>query len=327
MRKILFIIDKVELKYFESNDLVTNFWIIKEFLQNGEEVYISTIDKLSIIAAQGSASAFKAFVEEDGELSYDKKPQQILINDYNMVLFRPDPPVDIDYINATYVFDFVDENKTALINNPRAIRNFNEKLHVNYFPEFAPQNIVSADISTIKEFVHTHSKAVIKPLNRCFGNGVFCLDKNDMNLSTIIKTITNDGATAVMVQEYFESAKFGDKRVLLLGGDVLEECVIKVPLKDDFKFSCHSDEYLQKAALTDYERQFCKVVAEKLNSMGLYMVGLDLLDSKIIEINVTSPCYFIREINNLFGIKFEQKIMKYLYSKFPKASLAAKKLS
>lgn len=325
MQKILFIIDKVELKYFEFNDLVTNFWLIREFLKNGAEVYISTMDKLSIKAAKGFALSFRAFMEGNENIAYEKQLQELPINDFDMVLFRPDPPVDIDYINATYVFDFVDESKTTLINNPRAIRNFNEKLHVNYFPEFAPQNIVSADITTIKEFIEVYNKAVIKPLNRCFGNGVFFLDKNDINLSTIIKTITNDGNTAVMVQEYFESAKSGDKRVLLLGEDVLEECVIKVPLKDEFKFSCHSDEYLQKAALTDEERKFCKVVAKKLNSMGIYMVGLDLLDSKIIEINITSPCYFIREINNLFDVKFEQKIMNYLYSKFPNPALTANK--
>lgn len=324
MKKVLFIIDKVEFKYFEFNDLVTNFWLIREFLKNGSEVYISTMDKLSIKAAEAFALTFKSFIEKKENIAYEKQPQQFLINDFDMVIFRPDPPVDIDYINATYVFDFVDEDKTILINNPRAIRNFNEKLHINHFPEFSPKNIVSADISTIKEFLEIHNRAVIKPLNRCFGSGVFFLDKNDTNLNTIIKTITNDGATAVMVQEYFESAKFGDKRVLLLGGDVLEECVIKMPLKNEFKFSCHSDEYLQRASLTDSERAFCKIVAEKLSSMGLYMVGLDLLDGKIIEINVTSPCYFIREVNNLFGINFEQKIMDYLYSKFTDNAIMTK---
>jgi len=315
MRKILFVIDKLELKYFEFNDLVTNFWLIKEFLDSGDEVFISTEDKLFLQNSQAFALAFSSFVK-DKNIFYEKKPQQKLINDFDMVLFRPDPPVDMDYISATYVFDFVDTSKTVLVNSPAAIRNFNEKLHITYFPEFTPKNIVTADAGVIREFLEHSPKAVIKPLNRCFGSGVFCLDKNDINLNTIIKTVTDDGSSIVMVQEFLESAKFGDKRVLFLGEEVLEECVIKAPLKDDFKFSQHSDAYLQKTSLTDYEREFCKKVAKKLNSMGIYMAGLDLLEEKIIEINVTSPCYFIREINNLYGVKFEKKIMDYLSSRF-----------
>jgi glutathione synthase len=181
-----------------------------------------------------------------------------------------------------------------------------------------PENIVTADISMIKNFVETHSKAVIKPLNMCFGSGVFCLDKDDINLNTIIKTATKNGSNLVMVQKYLESAKFGDKRVLLLGDEVLEQAVIKAPLKNDFKFSEHSDEFLKKATLSDKERKLCKVVAQKLNSMGLYMVGLDLIEEQIIEINVTSPCFFIKEINNLFGVKLEDKLVDYFESKFPK---------
>lgn len=316
MRKILFVIDKIELKYFEFNDLVTNFWFIKEFLESGDEVYVSTIDKLFLQNSQAFALCFDSFAK-DGNIFYEKKPIQKLIESFDMVIFRPDPPVDVNYISATYVFGFVDEAKVILINNPHAIRNFNEKLHITYFPEFTPRNIVTANEEVIKEFLETSPKAVIKPLNNCFGSGVFVLDKYDLNLNTIIKTVTNDGTSLVMVQEFLESAKFGDKRVLILGNEVLEECVIKAPLSNDFKFSQHNDNYLKKATLTDYEREFCKAVAQKLNSMGIYMAGLDLLEEKIIEINITSPCYFIREINNLYNVKFEKKIMQYLYGKFP----------
>lgn len=321
MRKILFIIDRIELKYFEFNDLVTNFWLIKEFLKHNHDVFIATIDDLAIKNAKAFAFASKTFVENEN-IKYQKQNQEILIEEFDMVFFRPDPPVDIDYINATYIFDFVDESKTVFINHPKAIRNFNEKLHITYFPDFVPENIVTANINEIKNFVEVHSKAVIKPLNMCFGSGVFCLDKDDINLNTLIKSSTNNGSKIVMVQKYLENAKLGDKRVLLLGDDVLEQCVIKAPLKNDFKFSQHSDEYLKKAVLTDKERELCKIVARKLNSIGLPMAGLDLIDEKIIEINITSPCYFIKEINNLFGVNLEKKLLDYFESKFSKKQVA-----
>ncbi|MDD3419554.1 MAG: hypothetical protein PHE78_03015 [Candidatus Gastranaerophilales bacterium] len=315
MRKILFVIDRIELKYFEFNDLVTNFWIIKEFLDKGDKVSICTIDHLMIKDSNAYAMAFETFCE-DNDIKYDKEQNQVLINDFDMVIFRPDPPVDMDYIEATYVFDFVDESKTVLINNPKAIRNFNEKLHITYFPEFTPPNIVTADKDAISEFLAKHPQAVIKPLNRCFGSGVFFLDKDDINLNTIISTATNGGQNLVMVQKYLKGATKGDKRVLVLGDQVMDECVSKIPLGNDFKFSVHSDEYLKSAKLSENERFLALKVAQKLNVMGLYMVGLDLLDEKIIEINITSPCYFIREINNLYGVKFEDKVMSFLESKF-----------
>ena len=118
-------------------------------------------------------------------------------------------------------------------------------------------------------------------------------------------------------QRYLESAIFGDKRILLLGGEVLEQCVIKAPLKNDFKFSQHSDEYLKKTTLTDNERKLCEIVAQKLDAIGLPMAGLDLIDEKIIEINITSPCFFIKEINNLFDVNIEKKLLDYFESKLP----------
>jgi len=311
MRKILFIIDRIELKHFEFNDLVTNFWLIKEFLKRNYDVFIATIDDLAVKNSIAFALTYKTILDNEN-IKYEKTQLQIPINDFGMVLFRPDPPVDTDYMNATYVFDFTN---TTIINSPKAIRNFNEKFHALEFPKFVPENLVTADISLIKDFVKTHKKAVVKPLNMCFGSGVFCLDNDDINLNSLIKTATNDGKTSVMVQKFLENAKFGDKRVLILGDEVLEQCVIKAPLENDFKFSEHSDNYLQKAILSPKEKEMCRIVAKKLNKKGVFMAGIDIIDEKIIEINITSPCYFIREINNLFGVKLEKKITDFLEEK------------
>ena len=126
--KVLFIIDRIELKYFESNDLVTNFWFIKGLLEKGAQVDIATIDNLGLRGGIAYSNSRKSYLK-DGNIFFVKEFTQKDIESYNLVMFRPDPPVDLDYINATYIFDFVDENKTRVINSPRAIRNFNEKLH------------------------------------------------------------------------------------------------------------------------------------------------------------------------------------------------------
>lgn len=230
-------------------------------------------------------------------------------------MFRQDPPVDLDYINSTYIFDFVDRKKTVILNEPRAIRDFNEKLHTIEFLEFMPENIVTASKSDIMEFLNKHEEIVLKPLNRCFGAGVMCLKKGDKNTAVIINSMTNNQSTLVMVQKYIEKAEYGDKRVLFLGDKVLDYCVQKLPSNDDFKFNEHCDSNIIKAELTDIEKAKFSLVAEKLNSYGICMAGLDVIDGKIIEINVTSPCYFIKEINNHFGCELEKEITNFILSK------------
>ena len=313
--KILFVIDKTELKYFEFNDLVTNFWLIKCFLERGHEVAISTIDMLKLKSSVAYSSYYNSYLE-DGNIFYDKESfAESKIEDFDLVMFRPDPPVDLDYISATYIFDFVDRNKTFIMNDTTSIRNFNEKLHAVLFNDLMPKNIVTATKYDIVEFLKENEEIILKPLSQCFGSGVMYLKNGDKNTSVIIDSITNKGKQLTMVQKYIKNAEFGDKRVLILGEEVLPYCVQKIPSNNDFKFCEHKDDCILKAVLSDSEKEKFTQVAKELNSRGIYMAGLDVIDEQIIEINVTSPCYFIREINNHFGCHVEEKIINFIINK------------
>lgn len=310
--KVLFVIDRLELKYFEFNNLVTNFWIIKSLLERNCDVWITTIDMLKLKSAIAYTSCYKAFVK-DNNIFYDKNNlTETKIEDFNLVMFRPDPPVDLDYINATYVFDFVNREKTLIMNDTKAIRNFNEKLHSVMFNYLMPKNIVTSSFSDIINFLNENNEIILKPLNQCFGGGVMYLKQGDKNTAVIINSMTKNGQNMIMVQKYIPKAVYGDKRVLFLGEEVLDFCVQKTPSNNDFKFCEHSDKNIHKAILPDEEKELFKPVAKKLTSMGIYMTGLDVIDGKIIEINVTSPCYFIKEINNHFGCHLEDKIADYI---------------
>ena len=310
--KILYVIDRLELKYFEFNDLVTNFWLIKCFLERGHEVYITTIDMLKLKSSVACATCFKAY-ENNNDIFYDKeKAIEMEIEDFRLVMFRPDPPVDLDYINASYVFDFVDRNKTFIMNDTTAVRNFNEKLHAVMFNELMPPNIVTSSKKDIVEFLNEHGEIILKPLNMCFGGGVMYLKRGDKNTAVIINSMTKNGTQLIMVQEYIKAAVNGDKRVLILGDKILPYSVRKTASNDDFKFCEHNDEHVLRAELPEDEVKLFEPLAKKLNSMGIYMVGLDVIDRKIIEVNVTSPCYFIREINRNFDVHIENEITDYI---------------
>lgn len=308
---VLFVIDRLELKYFEFNDLVTNFWIIKGLLERDINVDIATIDNLGIAEGKGYVNARKSFLK-NSNIFYAKDFKKQFIENYNLVIFRPDPPVDLDYINATYVFDFVDENKVKIVNSPSAIRNFNEKLHSLRFKEFMSDSIVTNTKSDILEFLDKHHKLVLKPMNSCFGSGVMLLNKGDANTTAIINIMTQNETKKIMVQEYIEGAQNGDMRVLTLGNRVLPQVIRKLPGKDDFKFNEHADKSFVPDKLNDNEILNFTKIAEVLNQEGLSMVGFDIVKGKILEINVTSPCYFIRENNQHFGGNLENAICDYL---------------
>lgn len=315
--KIVFVIDKIEFKYFELNELVTSFWLIKECNSRGFEVFITTADRLYLNNNNPEAIVFKTeLTQKNGktDLVRENNSLNISLNDTDMILFRPDPPVDMDYIFSTCILDFVDTSRTVVVNSPSGIRKANEKLYINNFPGLIPQNLTTSNAELIKDFLDEYGEIIIKPLNKCFGKGVFYLKKGDKNLNSILDMSTNSGTTVVMVQEFVKNCENGDKRLIVIGGELFEESVIKISGKGDFKFNTHKDEYFKKGFITDEEREMCGKISSRLLKDGLYLVGLDVIANKMIEINVTSPCFFIKEINSMFNTKLEKKIVDYLES-------------
>ncbi len=315
--KILFIIDELEFKYFEFNKLVTNFWLNVEFLKRSHIVYVATKNMLNVFEAKPHCFCTKT-VFKDNELYKSNELINTPLEEFDTVFFRPDPPVDINYINATYILSMVNPKKTLVLNSPDAIRNKNEKLYINDFPSLAPKNIVTSDVKFIREFLKENKEIIIKPLNRCFSSGVFYLYYGDKNTNTIINTATDNGKTTVMVQEYLPEIKNGDKRLIFICGEILEYCVQKVATNDDFKFNEHCDANLKLGSITKEEKTIENVISKKLLSDGVIMAGLDTIGAKIIEINITSPCFFIKEINSLYGINLEKiiadKLEQHVYN-------------
>ena len=320
MKKVLFIIDEIEYKYFEFNVLVTDFWMIKTFIEEGYDVDITTKHELFLEGNIPYALIYNVEVKNNNifKNEYYKKT---CLNNYNVIFTRPDPPVDIDFINATYVLDYVDE-KVFCINSPSALRNINEKLYVNKFPSLAPKNIVTSDATLIKEFLFENNEIIIKPLNKCFSSGVFYLNKQDKNINAIISSATDNGKTKVMVQEFLPDISKGDKRLIFIAGEIFDYAVTKVATNNDFKFNEHKKENLILGNLTPIQKEMEKVISKTMLEDGVYMAGLDVIEDKIIEINITSPCFFINEINSLYKINFEKiifnKIENLISSHFKK---------
>ncbi len=307
---ILFVIDDLEFKYFEFNKLVTSFWLIYGFIKRGYRVDIVTKNKLFLQGNIPMGLTYQTSIKND-DLIKEKEFKKTDLNFYNVIFFRPDPPVNEDFINATHVLDYIGKN-TLVLNSVQSLRNANEKLYINNFPNIVPENIVTSDDELIREFLYKNKEIVIKPLNCCFSKGVFYLNDKDKNIHTIIDIATNSGKTMVMVQKYLPEISEGDKRLVYIDGEIFEECVCKIHGDDDFKFNTHNDKYFKKGVITEEERKIAKYIKPKMEKEGLYIAGLDVIDGRVIEINVTSPCFFIKEVNQLFETNFEVKILDKL---------------
>jgi len=208
----------------------------------------------------------------------------VWLDEMGAVFMRTDPPVDETYLNATFVLDLVDRTRTAMVNDPRGLRAYNEKLYALRFTDLVPQTIVTADAAIILGFVADHGRAVVKPIDGYAGHGVLQLVEGDPNLRSLIEVSTRDGRRAVVVQRYLEEVTDGNKRLFVLDG-VPTAAVFRYPADGDFRIGNPTAE----APITDRDREICSRLAPSLARHGLRMVGLDVIGPWLIEVNVTSP--------------------------------------
>ncbi len=215
-------------------------------------------------------------------------PENVRVAEAQAVFIRKDPPFDRAYMYATLMLEQV-RGRTVLVNDPRGIRDANEKLYTMHFGRFAPNTLVTADRAKILAFVgECGGKAVIKPLDGAGGSGVLLLQSEDKNMKAIVDLLTGEGRRLILIQEYLPAVRAGDKRILLLDGAALG-AINRVPQADDLRSNIHIGGTVEPAEVTPAEQNVIRAIAPRLRADGLYFVGLDVIGGRLTEINVTSP--------------------------------------
>ncbi|MBE8987860.1 glutathione synthase [Nostoc sp. LEGE 12450] len=226
------------------------------------------------------------------------------------VFIRTDPPVNDSYLYATYILDYVDQNKTLLINSPSGIRGANEKMYALQFTKAIPETIVSADKQFIRQFVEAKGAAVLKPLGNKAGEGILFLQSSDRNFNSIVELSTLQGRVPVMVQTYLPEAKEGDKRIILLNGEPIG-ALNRLSSGTDFRNNMATGGTVAQTEITPREHEICTQVAERLRQDGLIFVGIDVIGGYLTEVNVTSPTG-IREIDRLDGTHLGYQVIQWI---------------
>jgi glutathione synthase len=211
------------------------------------------------------------------------------LSSFDAVLMRKDPPFDMEYVYSTYLLEFAQREGTRVFNDPRAIRDHNEKLSIVEFPQFMTPTMVTRDPERLRAFVAEHREAVFKLLDGMGGSSIFRARSDDPNLSVIIETLNRFGERSVMAQRFVPEISDGDKRVLLIGGEVVPYCLARIPKEGEFRGNLAAGGRGVAREISASDRAIGEALAPVLAARGLLLVGLDVIGDRITEINVTSP--------------------------------------
>ncbi len=222
------------------------------------------------------------------------------LNDFDAVIERTDPPFNMEYIYATYLLERAEADGARVFNRPGAIRSHNEKLAITGFTQFIAPTLVTSDAAHVRAFHAEHRDIILKPLDGMGGSGIFRVTEDGMNLGAIVETLTDDGRRTIMVQRYIPEIVHGDRRVLLIGGEVVPYCLARIPQGGEVRGNLAAGGKGVAMPISEREREIGEALAPELLKRGLLLVGLDVIGNYLTEINVTSPTCF-QEIRQQTG--------------------------
>ena len=222
---------------------------------------------------------------------YQLQHQQFLVQlqDFDYVFMRKDPPVDQDYMNTLHLLDLAKADGAKVINDPLAIKKFNEKVFALYFKEHIPNTIVSAKISEIKNFLAEFKEIVIKPLDGMGGESIYKINKINKAEESIILQLTHQETTAIVAQEFIPEIYEGDFRILIINGTPFHKTLARIPQGKSFKGNLAAGGKGVAADLTQHQKVVANEIGKVLVANGIIFAGLDMIGQKVTEINITSP--------------------------------------
>ncbi len=238
--------------------------------------------------------------------------REVDLADFDVVWLRQDPPFDMHYITSTHLLDRLAPG-TLVVNDPFWVRNYPEKLMVWDFPDLTPPTTVSRDLDTIKAFKDKHGDVIVKPLYGNGGAGVFLLNKEDRNLSSLFEMFTGFSREPLIVQKFLPAVSKGDKRVILVDGECVG-AINRVPATGETRSNMHVGGRPEKVGLTDRDLEICARIGPLLKEKGQVFVGIDVIGEYLTEINVTSPTG-IQELERFDGVNIAGKIWDAIEAK------------
>lgn len=290
MMNIAFLADPLEtFKTYKDS----TFAMMREASKRGHHVF--AFEQHNMVLEQGHVIAkVKEIALTGDEHDWFKviSEKVFVLSDFDAIIVRKDPPFNMEYIYTTYLLEVAERAGAHVFNKPSAIRNHNEKLAIAEFAQFTSPTMVSRDMDKLKAFHAEHHDVIFKPLDGMGGIGIFRVKEDGLNLGSVIETLSEYGQQTIMAQRYIPEIKDGDKRVLLIGGEVVPYVLARMPQNGEVRGNLASGGVGIAQPITQQNKQLAETLAPVLADRGLLLVGLDVIGHHLTEINVTSPTCF-----------------------------------
>ena len=268
----------------------STFAIMLKAQELGHELYWYAPEDLSWAEGQLWTMGYPVTVQRvEGDHYRFGEPQILdLGKDVDVVLMRQDPPFDLGYITATHLLERISD-RTLIVNDPASVRNAPEKVFVLDYPQFMPPTLITRSVDEARTFLARHGEIVVKPLHGNGGKAIFKIGRDGANLSSLIEVFNTAYREPHMVQAFLPEIAQGDKRIVLVDGDVAG-AINRLPGDGEIRSNLAVGGSAAKTELTETEQEICAVLGPELRKRGLIFVGIDVIGGKwLTEINVTSP--------------------------------------
>lgn len=287
--EVLFIADPLEnFKIYKD----TTYAIMQEIAKRGLKLYHALADDL--IAEDAHIYALtRPVMIQTGETWFSQgKTEKRRLKDFSAVLMRTDPPFNTQYLFATYLLTLAEKEGAKVFNSGAALRKYNEKLAILDFSEWIAPTLVTTNPDLILIFLGQYQDIIVKPLDGMGGREIFRLHKADPNLGSILEIVMHYGTRTIMAQKYIPDIKKGDKRILIIDGQVVPYTMARIAKKGETRANLAAGGTANIMPLTEKEYDLATELAPTLLTNGVFLAGLDMIGPYLTEINVTSPMGF-----------------------------------
>jgi glutathione synthase len=285
--KLAFVVDPLaKLKAYKDSSIA----MMREAARRGHRIFALEAHGMHVRGGAVRARVDRLAVSDDDARWYGiEETADAKLADFDLVLMRKDPPFDQEYYYATLLLERAQAEGTRVVNDPRSLRDWNEKLAILRFPAFSPETLVAAEMARVHAFIDEHRDVVVKKLDGMGGTMIFRVGAADPNRNVIVETLTDYGQRTIMAQKYIPQIVDGDKRVLVIGGKPFSHCLARIPMAGETRGNLAAGGTGVARPLTARDREIAEAVGPELVRAGIAFAGLDVIGDYLTEVNVTSP--------------------------------------
>ena len=305
-RQLIVVMDPIAAIKYEKD---TSLALLLAAQARSWSLLYAELDDLFIDEGQAMASLRPLEVYQDAKTWFKLGEAKIVpIHAADALIMRKDPPFDNQYIYATYILEQAEREGCLVVNKPQSLRDCNEKVFATQFPQCCPPVLVSRSMAQLRDFHRRHQDVIYKPLDGMGGSSIFRCKADDPNVSVILETLSLQGSEFIMAQKFIPEISKGDKRILVVDGEVIPYSLARIPADGETRGNLAAGGRGVVQALTERDLWIAEQVAPTLVEKGLLFVGLDVIGDYLTEINVTSPTC-VREIDRAEDTQIGDKLI------------------